>query len=292
MPLKQSPSPTYRRTQRLIQEASALLESKGFSSPKTDVEWLLETLLDCSRSELYEHGEKELTDVQWNTFNAWFQRRLNREPVQYITGWAEFYSRRFTVTPAVLIPRPETERLIDVALYTMGGRTAPRILDAGTGSGCMALTLAKELPHAKITALDVSGEALSIARQNARDLEVKNVSLQQDDILSNVPEGSFDLIVSNPPYIPAKEVPLLMPEIQEYEPHLALTDLADGLTFYRRLAYLAPWILNPGGWIVMEVGLGDHPQRALAVFQEEGYKKITLIKDYNGDERVLRVGTG
>lgn len=292
MPLKQSSTLTSRQTQTLIKEASAILENKGFSSPKTDVEWLLETLLDCSRSELYERVERDLTARQWSTFHAWFQRRLNREPVQYITGWAEFYGRRFNVTPDVLIPRPETERLIDIALHAIGGQTAPRILDVGTGSGCVALTLACELPHAEIIALDVSGDALKVARQNARDLKVKNATLQEGDILHIVPEGSFDLIVSNPPYIPAKEVPTLMPEIHEYEPQLALTDNADGLTFYRRLANLAPWILNPGGWIVMEVGLGDHPQRAMAVFQEKGFKKTTLIKDYNGDERVLRVGTG
>jgi release factor glutamine methyltransferase len=292
VPSKPSSVLTFRQTQLLIKEASAILENKGFSSPKTDVEWLLETLLDCSRSELYEQGSRELTDTQWDKFNSWFQRRLNREPVQYITGWAEFYGRRFTVTPAVLIPRPETERLVDVALHAMGGDMSPRILDAGTGSGCVALSLAKELPHAEIIALDVSEEALDIARKNAQDLKVKNVTFKKRDILSHVPEGSFDLIVSNPPYIPADEIPILMPEIQEYEPHMALTDHADGLTFYRRLAYLAPWILSPGGWIVMEVGLGDHPQQARAVFQAEGFKKTALIKDYNGDERVLRVGTG
>jgi len=292
VPLEKSSFPISRQILKLVKEASAILESKGFSSPKTDIEWLLETLLDCSRSELYEQGSKELADTQWDKFNSWFRRRLNREPVQYITGWAEFYGRRFNVAPAVLIPRPETERLVDVALHAVANQTAPRILDVGTGSGCVALSLAKELPHAEIIALDVSEEALNIARLNAQDLEVKNVSFQLGNILKNVPEGSFDLIVSNPPYIPADEVPILIPEIQEYEPLVALTDHADGLTFYHRLAYLAPWILNPGGWIIMEVGLGDHPQRARAVFQEEGFKKTALIKDYNGDERVLRVGTG
>ena len=162
-------------------------------------------------------------------------------------------------------------------------------MDVGTGSGCIATTLGLELPESTVLGLDVSDAGIGIANENKEKLSVGNVSFQELDFLNTIPDGTFDLLVSNPPYIPQGEMNGLMKDVRDFEPTIALTDEKDGLTFYQRFAEIGKDLVRTGGWMIMEVGLGDHPQKAKAIFESSGYAETKLIKDYNGDDRVLVV---
>lgn len=273
----------------MIHWAEAYFSSKGFEHPRQEIEWFLQEVLDCSRVDVYLRFEELLTPPQLEILRGWIRRRIGHEPLQYITGKTEFYGRVFQVNPEVLIPRPETERVVDVALHMLAGMHQPKVLDVGTGSGCIAISIGAEKPDTTITALDISPTALTVARENARNLQVAGICFLEADILKTVPPGPFDMLVSNPPYIPGEEIPILTAEIQDYEPHLALTDGGDGLSFYRHFARLAPRLLAEGGWLVLEVGLGEHPARAAAVFEEAGFSTPELIADFSGHQRVLKV---
>lgn len=287
-----NPTPKQGRVWRvldMIKWGESFFSSKGFEHPKREIEWFLCDLLDYKRIDLYVQFEEPLTKSQLETLRSWVQRRVNREPLQYITGKSEFYGRPFKLNPAVLIPRPETERVVDVSLHAVGNLEKPTILDIGTGSGCIAISLAAERPDAQVTALDISEEALDVARENSVLNGLQNIQFMKMNILSSRPAGTFDLVVSNPPYILEEELETLMPEVYEYEPLVALTDKNDGLTFYRRFAEIASEIINPGGWLVTEVGLGNHPSRVQALFSAAGFLDWELIQDFNGDDRVLKI---
>jgi release factor glutamine methyltransferase len=187
----------------------------------------------------------------------------------------------------VLIPRPETERLIDIALEKLKGIDSPSILDIGAGSGCIATTLGLEVPGSTVLGIDVSDDALGIANKNKEKLDAENVSFQAMDILNTIPEGPFDLLISNPPYIPKEEMDGLMKDVKEFEPTMALTDEKDGLTFYKRFAEIGKELVKNGGWMILEVGLENHPNDVKKIFSESGYPETELIKDYNGDDRIL-----
>jgi release factor glutamine methyltransferase len=240
--------------------------------------------------DVYLRFEEPLSQTQLATLRAWVKRRLEKEPLQYITGSCDFYGREFLVNKHVLIPRPETERLIDIAIDKLKSIKSRNILDVGTGSGCIATTLGLELPDSTVLGLDVSDAAIGIANKNKEKLSVGNVSFQELDFLSTIPDGPFDLLVSNPPYIPQGEMDGLMKDVRGFEPTIALTDEKDGLTFYQRFAEIGKDLVRTGGWMILEVGLGDHPQKAKAIFESTGYGEPKLIKDYNGDDRVLVVG--
>ncbi len=273
----------------ILQWGEDYFSARNFEHPRREIEWLLGELLGYRRIDLYLQFEDPVSKEHLSRLRTWVQRRIKKEPLQYITGKTEFYSRPFKVTPAVLIPRPETERMVDVALHLISNTEAPKVLDVGTGSGCIAISIAAECPRAEVTAVDVSRAALEIARYNMEQNEITNVNLLQLDFLEAVPAGQFDLVVSNPPYIPTEEMETLMPEVREYEPEVALTDRGDGLTFYRRLVQVTDQLLVPGGWLVMEVGFGEHPRRARDIFRNVGFSETELVPDYNGDERVLKV---
>ncbi len=276
----------------LIHWAEEYFASRGFENPRREIEWLLRDLLNCSRIDLYLRFEEPLEKSQLETLRGWVKRRLNREPLQYITGTAEFYGLKFSVNPGVLIPRPETERVVDVAIHAAGNRESPRILDVGTGSGCIALAMAHELPQARVVALDIAEEALEVARLNAQNLDITNVRFIRMDFFKSTVDGPFDIVVSNPPYVTVDEMSSLMKDVVDYEPHHALTDNNDGLSFYRRLAEVAPELVRDGGCLVLEVGLGDHPRKAAALFKGKCFSEPELIADYNGDKRVLKVWVG
>ena len=218
----------------------------------------------------------------------WVQRRKTREPIQYITGKAGFHNLILNVTPDVLIPRPESERLVEMLLEIVGKKPNISILDIGTGSGCFALALGKELPKNNITGIDKSAKAIEIAELNAEILEIENVKFLQIDLFENMISGKYDILISNPPYIPQEEIESLMEDVKDFEPLSALTDSADGLTFYRKISEISPTIINKNGWIFLEVGLGDHPKKAMKLFSNDKFKNTELIKDYNGDDRVLK----
>ena len=263
--------------------------SKGLENGRNIGEILLQHLLDCKRVELYFGSEKQLTQDTIKTFHSWIQRLIKNEPLQYITGTIEFYGLGLMITPSVFIPRPETERVVDIALQILKTVISPKILDVGTGSGCIAIALANELPEASVTGIDIDPNMLKLAQKNADLHKINNIIFKQMDIQKEIPKESYNLIVSNPPYIPLNEISDLEKNIKDFEPHIALTDGADGLTFYHRLASVAPKILHSNGYLIMEVGQGNHPQKALKLFKNNAFASNKLIQDYNGDDRVLKV---
>ncbi|MBT3590662.1 MAG: peptide chain release factor N(5)-glutamine methyltransferase [Candidatus Marinimicrobia bacterium] len=274
----------------LIHWAETYFREKKFSTPRSEIEWLLQSLLNCSRMDVYLRFEETLSKSQLSILRGWVKRRISHEPLQYITGSTEFYGRTFFVTPSVLIPRAETERLIDISLEKIPEIEKMNIIDIGTGSGCIAITVAMERPNTQVIGIDISKDALQIADKNKNYHTVKNVQFEQDDILLNKPiQEPAHLIICNPPYIRQEEMDSLMEDVKQFEPHEALTDNQDGLTFYRRLAEKShEWIL-PGGWLILEVGLNDHPIKAMNLFKDQGFKNVELMKDYNGDDRILIV---
>ena len=273
----------------LIQWAESYFKKLSFDKPRAEIEWLLCALLNCERLDLYLRYDEPLSKPQLDTLRGWVKRRLEKEPLQYITGVCEFYGRDFFVTPDVLIPRPETERLIDIALKKLKSVKSPRILDIGTGSGCIAITMAVERPDATVLGIDNSSGALTIAKRNSINLKAIEHSFIKMNILESTPKGKFDLVISNPPYISKKEIPELMKDVIGFEPESALTDYRDGLTFYKRFAEIAPKIIHNDSLFIFEVGLKEHPQKVYNIFSNQGYTNIELIKDYNGDDRVIVV---
>jgi len=272
----------------LINWADEYFSLKGFDAPRQEIEWMLTDILDCERFDLYLRFEEPLTSDQLELLHQWVKRRVKKEPLQYITGHCEFYGRTFIVNKDVFIPRPETERLMDVAIAILKAANKPTVLDMGTGTGCIAVSLAKEIPNSKITGIDISTVAIKVAKINA-DVHHATVQFEEMDFLMNPYNKKFDMIISNPPYIPLIEMNTLMDDVRLFEPHFALSDGADGLLFYQRFAGVAPTMINSGGHLILEVGLNAHPNCALEVFDKSSFYDQTLIPDRNGDPRVLKV---
>ena len=273
----------------LINWSESYFKEKLFQNPRSEIEWLLCSLFQCSRLDLYMRFEEPLQKSQLLTLRSWVKRRLKNEPLQYITGSCDFYGRNFLVNANVLIPRPETERLIDESIKCIEHINCPKILDIGSGSGCISITMAKEREDSVVLGLDFFEESIKISKKNADNLKANNVSFIKMDILNNFPKQSFDLVISNPPYIAMEEISTLMKDVKDYEPEVALTDFNDGLTFYRRYSSLLPYLLNESSSLVLEVGLGNHPQEVISIFKESGFSDIHILKDYNGDDRVIIV---
>jgi len=264
------------RLRDLTDGARRRLETAGIhrSEAAFDVELLARDVLGWDRATWLARKDDDERAVEESTvaargigafraaFDALVARRVRREPMAYIRGTQEFYGREFLVGPGVLIPRPESELLIDEAKAAAMGRRTPRIADLGTGSGCLAVTLALELPSATVIATDLSADALTIARGNAAAHEVgARITFVETAWLTSVP-GAFDIIVANPPYIAETDAPALAPEVRDHEPHLALFGGNDGLRDIRAIAQAATTALKPGGVLVMEVGRGQ--QRAVS----------------------------
>jgi release factor glutamine methyltransferase len=229
------------------------------------------------------------TDAR-DRFSELLERRARREPLQQVRGRQEFFSRDFAVDRHVLVPRPETETLvemaIDAALATAGGDEPFRILDVGTGSGAIAVTLALELPKTRVFATDVSGEALALARRNAASLGA-TVEFRHGDLHLPFAGERFGLVVSNPPYVPSPAIAALAPEIRDHEPRIALDGGADGLDFFRRLATVAPEILAEDGEMLVEVGY-DQARSVVEIFAAAGLGASEIRRDLAGTERVVR----
>lgn len=221
------------------------------------------------------------------TFDGLIARRGKREPLAYITGQREFYGRVFAVEPGVLIPRPETEIIVDAVLEIARARTAPRILDIGTGSGCLAITVAAELPAALLTATDNSEAALGVARENARQFGVDTrLTFRSGDLLAGC-DGPFDIIMSNPPYVPERDRTSLAPEVRDYEPGTALFAGPDGLDVIRRLVPAAAAALAPGGWLIFEIGAGQADAVQEIVNRTPGLRCEQVVPDLQSIPRVV-----
>ena len=230
------------------------LEAADTPSPRLSAELLLMFTLDCSRAYLFTYPERELTEEEQARYDEAIARRCTGEPAQYITGHQEFFGRDFLVTPAVLIPRPETEHLVEAVLELFPREARLAVLDVGTGSGCIAVTLAREFPRSTLMAVDISPEALEIAQANAARLEAK-VEFHKCDLLDGIePAKMFDLIVSNPPYVGECEADKVQKQVRDFEPHCAVFGGERGMDIIRRLAPQSWDHLRPGGYFLMEIG--------------------------------------
>jgi release factor glutamine methyltransferase len=239
--------------QTALLQGTRLLEEARVAAPRLTAEVLLSHAMRAERVYLFAHPEQELREVEWLHYGRYLHERTMGKPTQYITKRQEFYGREFRVTPDVLIPRPETEHVVEVALRLARG--AARILDIGTGSGALAATLQLET-GAAAWATDISPAAATVARENARRLGA-NVTVIVCDLLDAIRGQTFDLIVSNPPYVPATQREGLQREVRDWEPEVALFAGASGFEIYDRIAADAARVLRPGGWLILELGFGS-----------------------------------
>ena len=246
-------------------------------------------LLKIDRSDIYLKINSKISKRNFSKLKEWINQRLKNKPLQYITGKTEFYGHQISVSPDVLIPRPETERLVDIAIDTIKNLSKPKILEVGTGSGCISIALGSAKKDANILSLDVSDSALEIAKINTKKNNISNIKFLKLDFLESIPKGQYDLIISNPPYISKNEMKEIMLDVKEFEPKIALTDNNDGLEFYRRFSNKAKKMINEKGSLILEVGIGSHPIRVREIFHSSGFNKIDLISDYNGDPRVIKI---
>ena len=253
-------------------------------SAARDAMLLLLHAAGISRAELHADPARALTDEEQRTYEAFVQRRMRHEPIQYIVGEQEFYGLALRVGPAVLIPRPETEHLVEAVLAEMDGVARPRIVDVGTGSGAIAIALAVNLPQAEMVAADLSREALQVARENAaRHGVAERIRFVESDLMDRV-EGEFDALVSNPPYVASGDREMLHPEVREYEPATALFAGSEGLAIYRRLIPQAASALKQDGLLAMEIGLGQDAALAELLV---GWTAVRFVKDLQGIPRVV-----
>jgi release factor glutamine methyltransferase len=241
---------------KILSEATAALQTAEITEPRKEAASLLMHTLNVDRAFVIAHPERELSPDEILRFREVVARRATREPLQYITGVQEFFNLKFAVTPDVLIPRPETELVVEAALDLLGSTNAPLIADVGTGSGCIAISLLHEMPSARAIGIDISASALAVANRNAeRHAVSRRFAVAQVDGLSAFPpEPIFSAIVSNPPYIPAGEIDTLQPEVRDYEPSAALVAGADGLSHIRILVRDAARSLRTGGYLTFEIG--------------------------------------
>jgi release factor glutamine methyltransferase len=262
-------------------QGTKLLEEEAISAPRLTAEVLLTHALQRERSYLYAHPEEELGEIAWIHYGRYLHERLKGKPTQYITGRQEFYGRDFRVTSDVLIPRPETEHVVEAALTRIQPRDV--VVDVGTGSGAIAITLALETA-AHVFATDISTAALGVARTNVQQLSA-HVELIACDLAGALSDGSLNVLVSNPPYVPQTDQPNLQREVRDYEPHVALFGGPSGLEIYERLIADAARVLRPHGWLLLELGYNSlDPVRAML---EHGWTDIDLIADLAGLPRVL-----
>jgi release factor glutamine methyltransferase len=268
---------------KILQWTADYFAEKGIESGRRDAELLLGASLGLDRVGLYLNFDRPLEEAELAAYRAMVVRRAKREPVQYILGETEFWSLPFRVSPAVLIPRQDTEILVEEALRVAGGH---RVLDVGTGSGAVAVALAHEWSDAEVLALDICPDALAIAKENAlRNAVEARIRFVEGD-LEHLPGGPFDLIVSNPPYIPVADLSGLMPEVRDFEPRRALDGGSDGLWPYRELAKQAVSCLAPGGWLLVEIGIGQ-AAAVREMFSECGLVEAFCREDYGGVPRVI-----
>ena len=267
--------------QTALRQGAELFEEAGVPVPRLTAEVLLSYALGCERAYLYGHSDAHLTDLVQLHFGRYLHERLQGKPTQYITRRQEFYGREFRVTPAVLIPRPETEHVIEAALALV---PAPRrVVDVGCGSGAIAVTLSLEM-HAEVLATDISSAALGVAAENARKLGAR-VAFVACDLASAFAAESLDLVVSNPPYVPLGDAAGLQREIREHEPAVALFAGESGLDIYGRLVEDAERVLRPGGALVMELGFKTYD--AVRAMLGPRWQDIRIVPDLAGIARVI-----
>jgi len=282
--VQQQDKPTTVRS--LLPVASAWLQGQGCDEARLDTECLLAHVLGCRRLDLYLDHDRPLGEDELTGFRALMRRRGAREPLAYLLGTRGFHGLELQVEPGVLIPRPETEHLVEVALEALSAEPFPIFADVGTGSGCVALALLAGHTGARGLGLDLSPAALRVAAANAARLELRDrLQLARGDLLGAVAPGSLHLVASNPPYITPDEQHLLAPEVRDHEPREALFD-APGLPLTRRLAEQAAQALRPGGTLALETGYTKGPE-VRALFAAAGFADVRGVQDLSGVERVI-----
>lgn len=272
-----------------INKTADYLNQKGIESARLNAELLLAHVLKCRRINLYLNYETPLTSNELENFRELIKRRLKFEPLQYILGKTEFFGLEFEVNPSVLIPRPETELLIETVLETIDKNRFYNILDVGSGSGNIAITLAKNIPDVMVTGIEISDEAIATSKRNAKlhQVEDKIIFVKKNIFeVTDLNNDQFDYIVSNPPYISISDYAKLAPELLNYEPKIALTDCGDGLTFYKRIVDLAETLLKIGGKIFFEIGVYQ-AEMVNKILLDAGFDQINIRKDYANINRII-----
>ncbi len=272
----------------ILHWGTSYFREKDIDSPRLTIELLLCAAVGLRRIDLYLQHDKPLAENELQKLREMVKRRLRREPLQYILGETEFYGLQFFVNRSVLIPRPESELIVEkvTELVGQGSEATTKILDIGTGSGCLAIALAGQISGAQVVAVDISNAALTLAKQNAQLHNIDTIRFVQCDVLQSLPpDGPFDIVVTNPPYIAQKDIAELQPEVRKYEPHSALTDNADGLEFYRRFAAIFPQILKDDGVFCVEIG-ADMEERIVPLFEGVGFQTSSWT-DLAGIPRVM-----
>ena len=276
---------------RLLQWSERFFREKGIETPRLDAEVLLAHVLEKPRIYLYVHYDQPLDPDELAAYRGFVRRRGAREPVAYLVGEREFMGLTFAVSPAVLVPQPDTEALVSEARKRLQGKSGVRIADVGTGSGAIALSLLHALPDLTAAAVDVSAAALKVARENADRFGLTDrVMFYEGDLLAPLLGQTFDAVLSNPPYIPRGDIAALPPEVQA-EPRLALDGGADGLDFYRRLVREAAAFLRPDGFLAVEAGRGE----AVVISElarTNGWLEVEITKDLAGIDRVVTMRRG
>lgn len=267
----------------IYRRGTAALERAGIGEAALDARLLLEKICGTDRTALHVHGERELTAEQERRYLEGIGRRAKRIPLQHILGETGFMGLTFLVNENVLCPRPDTEILVEEVLkYLHDGM---RILDIGTGSGCILLSLLHYSNDCRGTGLDISGEALQVAGENAKRLGIEGADFLVSDLLEKA-EGKFEMIVSNPPYIRSGDIEGLMPEVRDHDPRLALDGGEDGLVFYQRITKQAKDHLPGGGMLFYEIGC-DQGEAVSGILGENGFREIEIVKDFSGLDRVV-----
>jgi release factor glutamine methyltransferase len=282
-----SPDPQPLTVVALLQKAADYLAAHGVEPARLTAEWLAAEALGCRRLDLYLRFDQPVTEEARMRIRSGLTRLGNGEPVQYVLGTAEFMTERVRVDRRVLIPRPETEQLVEGVLATpvLAAHPAPTLADIGTGSGCIALALARAWPAATIWAVDCSLDALAVAAENIRRAPAPGIHLLAGDLLSGFRAGSLDGVIANLPYIATAECDRLPRNVRDFEPRMALDGGLDGLDGIRRLAEQARTVLRPGGVLWLEIGSG---QGAAVRIVLEGYESVAVLPDYAGRERRVR----
>ena len=267
----------------ILEETSRFFAARGLENARLQAELLLAAVLDIKRLDLYLQFERPLHTEEVDAYRDYVRQRVQRVPVQYILGATAFRELELTVTPAVLIPRPETEVLVDVALELLP--TGGRALDLCCGSGAIALSLKRELAEVAVVATDISQAALAVARANGASCELE-IEWLSGDLFAAV-EGDFDLVVSNPPYVKSGDLDRLEPEVRDHEPRLALDGGADGLDCYRRIAHQASDHIRPGGYLLLEVGDGQSAEVEKLLAEVGRFAEVATKPDLNEVPRVV-----
>lgn len=272
--------------QEVLDKTGQYFEQAGLESPKLEAQWLLAGFLNCKRMDLFLRYDEPLTEPQLAGLRSWVKRRAKGEPLQYILGYADFHELRLAVGPGVLIPRPETEQLVELVRERLAGVEKARIMDLGTGSGAIALALAKAIPQARVLAVDCSRVALQQARANADAHGLRErVAFRLGDWLDGI-DAVADAIVANPPYLSEGEWRSARPEVREHEPRDALVAADEGIADLRKILLAALPRLAPAGFVAMEMGI-DHGARLAALARSAGFAEVEILRDYQGRERFL-----